>query len=100
MKILIIGSNKEWAIENAYVKYLSEKATVSFYNARGLFIDFYHKNILNKIIFLLGLSNILKKINTTILKKIEEENPDIVWVFKGMEISIDTLKKLKRKILS
>ena len=63
MKILIVGSNNIWAIENTYIKYLQENHEVTLFNAHGDFLNYYHKNLINKIIFRLGLSTILLKIN-------------------------------------
>jgi len=95
MKILIVGSNNVWAIENTYIKYLQEKNEVTLFNAHGLFLEYYHKNIYNKIIFRLGLSIILFKINKNLITLTQNYQPDVVWVFKGMEIFPKTLKKLR-----
>jgi spore maturation protein CgeB len=95
MKILIVGSNNVWAIENTYIKYLKEKHEVTLFNAHGDFLNYYHKNLINKIFFRLGLSNILSTINKNLLSYTKDYQPDIIWVFKGMEIFPETLKKFK-----
>ncbi|PCJ25991.1 MAG: hypothetical protein COA97_06690 [Flavobacteriales bacterium] len=95
MKLLIVGSNKIEAIENAYVEHLKDKCEINFFNAHGTFLDYYHKNLFNKLVYRTGLSTILNKINATLLKEINKIKPDVIWVFKGMEIFPKTLKKIK-----
>ena len=64
MKLLIVGSDKIFAIENYYVKYLREEGCdVSQFPAQSIFLDQYQKSVIAKIFFRLGLSGILKKIN-------------------------------------
>jgi hypothetical protein len=43
------------------------------------------------------LSKILTKINIILLTKVENNNYDLIWVFKGMEIFPETLKAFKKK---
>lgn len=97
MKILIVGSDKVWAIENIYKKELAKNANVELYNAHGVFHDFYHASIFNKLSYRLGASSILKKINQDLLNVAQDFQPDVVWVFKGMEIFPKTLKQIKEK---
>ena len=97
MKVLIVGSDQHWAIENWYVRYLSDKFVVRLFPASRLFDEYYRKSLTNKILFRLGISWILEEINQQLLTKVETEQPDIIWVFKGMEIFPKTLKILKRR---
>ena len=97
MKLLIVGSDKKYAIENFYVRYLRGSVEVSVFAAQSLFYDYYQRHILNKVIFKAGLSNIYTSINTTLKRKIAQENPDIIWVFKGMEIFPETLKWIRSR---
>ena len=62
-----------------------------------MFYDFYYKSVLHKLIYRVGLSKILTKINKILLTKVENEYYDLIWVFKGMEIFPETLKVLKKK---
>ena len=91
MKILVIGSDKIYAIENLYVRYLAEIGEeVSLFPAQAIFYDHYGKSIVNKLVYRLGLSDILKQINQQLKEKIEKLNPDLIWAFKGMEIFPET----------
>lgn len=98
MKLLIIGSNHNWAIERFYLKYLRElnKETYLF-SAQNLFHEYFNSSLLNKILFRTGLSSIYKKINIRLLQYVEELRPDIIWVFKGMEVLPETLKIFREK---
>ncbi|MEO6719122.1 MAG: glycosyltransferase [Ferruginibacter sp.] len=96
MKLFIVGSDKVYAIENFYAKYLRElEVEVSHFSAQSIFYDYYQKNIINKLIFKLGLSGVFKKINKQFKEQVEKFNPDIIWIFKGMEIFPRTLQWAK-----
>lgn len=98
MKLLIVGSDKVYAIENFYVKYLQEQGCeVSLLPAQSLFYDYYHGSLLNKIIFRSGLSGILMKINRQFIMKVEELKPDCIFVFKGMELFPESLQWAKQR---
>ncbi len=93
MKIFIVGSDKVYAIENFYAKYLREIGVEIFhFSAQSIFYDYYQKNILNKLIFKAGLSTIFKNINKIFKQEVENFNPDVIWIFKGMEIFPRTLQ--------
>lgn len=95
MKIIIVGSDKVWAIERYYHKYFNELGIhTDFFIAQSMFYDYYQKSLLNKIIFKSGLSSIYKKINKAFKKEITLAQPDAIFIFKGMEITPDTLKWL------
>jgi len=96
MKILVFGSNSKWAIENAFLEYLRINNDIIFLNGHGSFLSYYHKNILNKIFFRMGLSTIFSKINKDLLKLTIMHKPDAIIVFKGMEIFPKTLMKINR----
>jgi spore maturation protein CgeB len=98
MRLLIVGSNRIYAIENFYVKYLRELGVkVLHFHAQHMFYNFYQKNIVNKLTYRLGLSTILKIINERFKKDVEQFEPDIIWIFKGMEILPDSLKWAKKR---
>ena len=97
MKILIVGSTNYYAIENFYVKYFRElKVDTEIFDSYTPFIDYYSKSIFNKIVFRLGFSNIYEQINIKLLKTIIENKPEIVFIFKGMEIYPKTLSEIKK----
>lgn len=92
MRLMIIGSDKVYAIENFYVKHLREdNIEVNHFCAQTYFYDYYQAGITNKLIYKIGLSSILKKINQLFKKEVEAFKPDIIWVFKGMEIFPESL---------
>jgi spore maturation protein CgeB len=87
MRLLIVGSDKVYAIENFYTRYLREDGwTVCQFAAQSRFYDYYQQGLLQKLIFKSGLSGILRNINRDFRKLIAEFRPDIIWIFKGMEI--------------
>ena len=96
MKILIIGSKKEHALESIYSKYLSQVADVDVFPSHDLFLDYFERNIINKILYRLGIYNNLRLININLLNYIEGKEFDIIWVWKGMEIFPKTLVDLKK----
>ena len=95
-KILIVGSDEKWSIEKLYVKYLVEGgADVQLFSAQSIFYDYYQQSLLNKIKFRIGVSSIYSRINNQLLKLAAIFRPDIVWIFKGMEVSPATISRLK-----
>jgi spore maturation protein CgeB len=99
MKLLIIGSDKIFSIENFYFKYLNELGVdVKRFTAQAIFYDYYFGgNIVIKVLFKLGLSNIHQKINSQFKQVLNEFNPEIIWIFKGMEITPASLKWAKQQ---
>ncbi len=97
MNILLIGSDYNWSIERIYqceLEALGHK--VELVAVQNMFYDNYYKSILHKLLYRVGLSKILTKINKTLLNKVNNEYYDLIWVFKGMEIFPETLKELKK----
>ena len=98
MKVFLAGSDKVYAIENFYVKYLRKLGIeVLHFPAQSLFYDYYQKNVFHKIVFKSGLSSVLKEINRSFRNKIEAFMPDIIWIFKGMEIYPETIAWARSK---
>ncbi len=92
MRILILGSDRVFSIEKYYARYLAaSNVTVSKFPAQNIFYDYYQRNIFNKLVFRLGISSIYKSINKEFKNVVVRENPDLIWVFKGMEIFPQTL---------
>lgn len=95
MKILIVGSNAVWAIENYYSKYLKLSGDeTSIFNCS----DYYNPRLLlNRILYRLRIRILYRRVNAGLLHVCEMQRPDIVWIFKGVEIFATTLKQLKTK---
>src|ERR1700722_10187495 len=98
MKILIVGSDKVYAIENFYKKYLEERGEqVYLFTAQNYFYAYYQKSFFNKLLYKASLSGIISKINNLFRTTVEQFGPDLIWVFKGMEITPDSLEWAKAK---
>lgn len=98
MKLLVVGSDKIYAIENFYVKYIREAGVeVLQFPAQTIFYDHYQKNIFNKLLFKAGMSSILNKINKEFIAAVTAFGPDVILVFKGMEIFAGSLRWAKQK---
>jgi spore maturation protein CgeB len=96
MKILLIGSDFEYAIEKYYKKYLRNfGCEIYHYDAPDIVYRNHSKNILNKILFKTGIYKGYGRVNRELLEITERFQPDIIWVWKGLEIYPATLKKLK-----
>jgi len=98
MRILIVGTGQVYSIEHHYIKHLfGAGAVVSTYFASNLFYEYYQKSLVNKIVFRLGISTIYKTINIKFRRIVEYEQPDVIWVFKGMEILPESLHWAKSR---
>jgi hypothetical protein len=98
MRILIAGSNEVWSLEKIYKRYLERAgAAVDLVPVQSIFYQYYNRSILHKIIFKAGLSRIGHKIEGILKDRILEWRPDVIWVFKGMEISPGLLAWARQK---
>jgi spore maturation protein CgeB len=98
MHVLIVGGDKIFSIENYYYRNLKELGiTVSRFLAPNLFYEYYEKSIANKFFFKIGITDVYNSINKQFKDAVESLKPDIIWVFKGMELYADTLRWVKSK---
>jgi spore maturation protein CgeB len=98
MRVMVVGSDRIDAIENFFVKHLRSQGVEVFLSpSYVLFHDYYNRSILNKILFRAGLSGIYRKINKQLLAHVDSFKPEIVWVFKGMEIYPSTLQHIRTR---
>jgi spore maturation protein CgeB len=90
--ILIIG-NKKWpSLESIYLKYLRLKfSEVNIFNID----DYCSFNLFFRIRRKFKDQSVFKNLNDELLKYAVKHKPDIIWVFKGVEIYLSTLAKLK-----
>jgi spore maturation protein CgeB len=98
MRILLVGSDDIWAIENMYKKYLaSNNVEVALFPGHSIFYKYYNSSIIHKILFKAGRSAIFSSINTKYQKFVELFDPNIVLVFKGMELYPESIQWTKEK---
>ncbi len=98
MKILLIGSNYTWSFERIYKRELEALGhEVKLLDVQNQFYDYYYKSLFHKLIYRIGISRILSKINKGVLRHVSLKHYDLIWVFKGMELFPDTLRVLKSK---
>ncbi len=96
--ILVSGADHVAAMEHHYLKYLKEfGVNHQLFAAQGIFYKYYNASSIHKILFKLGLSSIYRKINSQLLKLVKQLQPDVLFVFKGMELYPETLKKIKQQ---
>lgn len=96
MKILIVGAAEPFSLETFYAEALSlYQNDVSIVPVHSLFTSYYKKSTFNKIKHRLHVSHIYAKLNRLILEKVKDERPDVVWVFKGMEVYPNTLRAIR-----
>jgi spore maturation protein CgeB len=98
MKLLVVGADSNYAIERPYVRYLAANPLidkVDFFAAQNRFLAYYQKSLLHKILYRSGLSNILDQINSELIASVRHNKPDVILVFKGMEIFPETLQWLR-----
>ena len=97
MKILLIGSDYHWSIERIYKKELLKLGhLVKHFPVQNWFYDYYFKSTTNKIITRLGISSIQRRIQKRIIAELGNEQFDLIWVFKGMELTPKTINFLSK----
>lgn len=95
-KIILIGSNHSAALELIFKRELESKGNqVHIIPVQNKFLEHYNKSIYNKIKYRLGLSCIINELQCFIKNKIVEFNPNLVLVFKGMEVEPETISWIK-----
>lgn len=100
MKILIVGSDSDYAIERYYRKHLAALgADVRIFPSADRVVRFHRKNLLNRVLFKTGLWTSYRAVNRALVAAVQEMKPDAVWVFKGMEIFPRTLEQLRQRCL-
>jgi len=98
MKVLVTGAGKAPAIERHYTDNLNQLGVeTALFAAQNIFFDYYEKNLINKILFKSGLSSIYREINKMFRERVIALSPDVIWVFKGMEIFPRTLEWARKE---
>lgn len=98
MRVLIAGSDEVWSLEKYYIRYLKEAGVeTGTIPVQSMFYSYYNRRLIHKVLFKLGLSGIGSVIERKVRAMVEEQRPDILWVFKGMELSPELLSGIKGK---
>ena len=96
MKILLVGSNFGYAIERYYVRYLKQLgAEINHFEAPDIVFNYHSRNIFNKILFKTKINTGYKPVNQKLIDIAYQYKPDVIWIFKGMEIYPETLMRLR-----
>lgn len=74
-----------------------ENVKTELFPAQNFLYDYLKTSLFNKIKHRLGEKKIYNSINQELKEKIEEFQPDILWVFKGMEVLPSTLHFAKHQ---
>jgi len=98
MKLLIAGSDEVWSLEKYFIKHLTNAGVqVQICPVQSIFLSYYNKSILTKILHKAGWSAIYKQIEEKVKQTINDWQPDVLWVFKGMELSPELLRWIRGK---
>jgi spore maturation protein CgeB len=93
-------ASSEIYLAHGYFHYLKEivgKSNLVGFRHNDIFNTYYQKSIWNKIMYKLAPWNINSKISNQLLKLCIKESPDILLLFKGMEILPKTLKEIQKQ---
>lgn len=97
MKILLVGSDYNWSIERIYKRELLKLGhEVTHVPVQNWYYDFYYKSPIHKALVRLGLTRLQINIQKHLLAELNGQDFDLIWVFKGMELTPPTLITLKK----
>lgn len=98
-KVALIGCNYPWSLETFYLKYLSAFKTLEFtLISTSEFRDKHYKisdKILNR--FFPSKNIFYDKLNKHLNEEVDKIKPEIILIFKGMEIYPSTLNLWKKQ---
>jgi spore maturation protein CgeB len=98
MKILMTDSRNERLLAHYYAAHLGNTKGVTvgslYYTDE---FNNYYKSIWNKATYRIFPKRILDKINSGVVRSIEQFKPDLLWIIKGMEIYPETLQYARKK---
>lgn len=98
MRILLIGSSYVWSIERIYKRELFKLGhDVTHVPVQNWHYDFYYKSPMHKVLVSLGLTGLQTNIQKRLLAELNGHFFDLIWVFKGMELTPQTLQTLKKQ---
>lgn len=94
MRLLLVGSTAPWAIEQYFTRYLQQMDVKLEVFDPSHHID---QSIFNRVLLRTGNLRPYHNTNAALLRTAERVKPDIVWVFKGIELLPATLMALRNK---
>jgi spore maturation protein CgeB len=98
MKILIIGSDYNWSIERIYKRELLKLGhQVTHVPVQNWHYDFYYKSPINKVLVSVGLTYLQTSIQKRLLAELNGHYFNLIWIFKGMELTPQTISVLKKQ---
>jgi len=96
----VVGSFQHWnSLESHYMKHIAQKIkNIVLYPFPDMILQHYRKNLLNRAAYRFHFhsQSKIKYFNSLLFQKVAKEKPDIVWIFKGLDILPETLEKIKR----
>jgi spore maturation protein CgeB len=98
MKILMTDSRNDRLLAHFYSRHLKEIPGVQLSSLD--YVDklgHLHESIFNRIAQRAFPHIFLKEINRDIIRSVESFKPDLLWIFKGMEIFPETLEYAKKR---
>jgi hypothetical protein len=98
MKILMTDSKNDRLLAHFYSRHLREIPGVQLFSLDYVDkLNRLNKSVINRVAQRVLPYIFLKQINRNIIRSVETFKPDLVWIFKGMEIFPETLEYAKKR---
>ncbi len=98
MRILMTDTKNDRLLAHFYSTHLREIPGVELGSLDYVDeLDKLNKSLMGKITNRFLPKSVLKKVNQHVIKSIESFRPDLIWIFKGMEIYPETLQYAKKR---
>jgi len=99
MKILVAGSYSHWnALEKHYINYMRPFVRdIQLYPWPDIVREYFGGSLFRKVQYRLklGTNPKIREFNNLFLEFVKKDLPDIVWVFKGVDLQPETLIQIK-----
>lgn len=94
----MVGSDYLWSIERHYVKHLKAiNSDTALFPAQNMLDAYLNQSHLRRILYRVNLPWIFNEVNGKLRSSVENFKPEVLLVFKGMEVLPETLNWVKRK---
>lgn len=99
MKLFIVGASHQWSIESYYLKHLSKipDLEIKLFSTSDFEATFLNLRFRLERRISPNKNQYYKLLNLYLLDAIEEFSPDVIVMFKGMEVYPQTLLQLKSR---